>query len=336
MGIAAYRSAARGVLIVLVAAACQTAAPAPVTTPAPLPTVTGAARGEAAFVIASITGIIALDRDGRPVGSLIAIPAQTFAATPALRPDGRQLAFALTSLAPGTPNGFGSDIVVANVDGSGMEKIVSHEQANTFYSGPAYDPTGQFVYFQRRASVTRDGVPVNDDAIERFDLRTRERTRVLADGTDPTVSPDGRTLVYVHLAKGLVDALWTADIDGKNARPFLKVRDRFYYVQTPRFAPTGCQIVFSGAGRSVRGDSAGGHLAHLGVPSELYLSPCDGSSVLTIGETYDDVAPVWSADGTRVAYALGGAVSILTVATREVKRLAQTDVFSYGDVVWLR
>ncbi len=323
-------------LLILVAAACQAAAPAPAASQAPLPPVTGTARGEAAFVIVSITGIIALDRDGRPVGSLIAIPPQTVAATPALRPDGAQLAFTLTSLQQGSPNGFGSDIVVANVDGSGMNKIVTHEQENAFYSGPAYDPTGQFLYFQRRAALTRGGAVVNDDAIERLDLRTGERKRVLADGTDPTVSPDGRTLVYVHLAKGLVDTLWTADADGGNARPFLTVRDRFYYLQTPRFAPSGCRIVFSGAGHSARGGSAGGRLAHLGVPSELYLSPCDGSSVLTIGETYDDVTPVWSADGTRIAYALGGAVSILTVATRDVKRLAQTDVFTYGDVIWLK
>jgi Tol biopolymer transport system component len=142
--------------------------------------------------------------------------------------------------------------------------------------------------------------------------------------------------VYVHLLKGVVDTLWTADADGANARPFLKVRDRFFYLQTPRFAPNGCQVVFSGAGRTARGGSIGGHLAHLGVPSELYLAPCDGSSIVTIGETIDDVTPVWSADGTRIAFAIGGAISILTLATREVRRLAQTVAFTYGDALWLR
>jgi len=212
-----------------------------------------------------------------------------------------------------------------------------HEKENTFYSGPAFDPSGRFIYFQRRSSVLRGGTPVNDDGIERLDLLTGERKQILADGTDPSISPDGKTLVFVHLIRSQVDTLWVAEADGTNPRPFFKVKDRFFYMQSPRFAPTGCQIVFSGAGRTlVNRTSAGSHSAHLGIPSEVYLSPCDGSSITTIGETFDDVTPVWSSDGSRIAYALGGAVSVVTVATREVNKLAQGDAFSFGDLVWLK
>src|SRR5439155_12377953 len=101
------------------------------------------------------------------------------------------------------------------------------------------------------------------------------------------------------------------------------------------FAPAGpCQLVFSGAGRS-SGVSAGSHSAHLGVPSELYLTPCDGSSITTITETFDDVTPAWSNDASRIAFVLGGAVSVLTVASRDVRRLAADQPFSYGEPVWL-
>jgi Tol biopolymer transport system component len=115
------------------------------------------------------------------------------------------------------------------------------------------------------------------------------------------------------------------------------VKDRFYYIQTPRFVPSGCEIVFSGAGRTlVNRTSAGTHSAHLGIPSELYLTPCDGSTITTIGETVDDVTPAWSPDGTRVGFAIGGLIWQLAVATREISKLAPSDAFSFGDLVWLK
>ena len=323
------------------ASACQgpiasSPAPSGVTPPAAVPAAS-ASGAQATYVLAVLTGMLTLDKDGRVIGKLVELPPQTFASGAVLHPAGRQIAFVLTNISQGTQNGFGSDIYLVKVDGSGLQRIVMHEKENTFYSGPAFDPSGRFIYFQRRSSVLRAGTPVNDDRIERLDLQTGERKQILADGTDPTISPDGKTLVFVHLIRSQVDTLWVAEADGTNPRPFFKVKDRFFYMQSPRFAPTGCQIVFSGAGRTlVNRTSAGSHSAHLGIPSEVYLSPCDGSSITTIGETFDDVTPVWSSDGSRIAYALGGAVSVVTVATREVNKLAQGDAFSFGDLVWLK
>jgi len=322
-----------------VASACQGPVPpsAAPSSAAPSAAAQATGAGRATYALAVLNGLLTLDGDGRVVGRLAELPAQTFASGAILHPAGRQIAFVLTNVSPGAQTGFGSDIYVVNVDGSGLQKIVTHEKENTFYSGPAFDPSGKFMYFQRRSSFLRDGTPVNDDAIERLDLQSGERKQILADGTDPTISPDGKSLVFVHLVRSQVDTMWVADADGGNPRPLFKVKDRFYYIQTPRFAPTGCQIVFSGAGRTlVNRTSAGSHSAHLGIPSELYLTPCDGSTITTIGETVDDVTPVWSPDGSRVAYVIGGAVSVLTVATRDLKKLAQTDAFSFGDLVWLK
>ena len=323
------------------ATACQgTVAPSPAAsgaTPSAGVPAASASGTRPTYVLAVLTGMLTLDKDGRVIGKLVDLPPQTFASGATVDPAGRQIAFVLTNISQATQNGFGSDIYLVNVDGSGLQKIVTHEQENTFYSGPAFDPSGRFLYFQRRSSVLRAGTPVNDDSIERLDLQTGERKQVLVDGTDPTISPDGKTLVFVHLIRSQVDTLWVADADGTNGKPFFKVKDRFFYMQTPRFAPTGCQIVFSGAGRTlVNGTFAGSHSAHLGIPSDVYLSPCDGSSITSIGETFDDVTPVWSPDGTKIGFALGGQVSQLTVATRELNKLAQSDAFSFGDLVWLR
>ena len=332
------------ILVLAVGVACQSgtpssappsASPGSATTPAPSPS--GA---QAAYVVATFNGILTIDRQGRVIGRLVTLPAQSFPSGATLDPAGHQIVFSLvTGTVTGSVSsgGFGSDLYQVAVDGSGLRRLVAHEQENVFYSGPAFDPTGRFLYFQRRASFLRDGTPINEDGIERLELATGERKRILTDGTDPTISPDGRSLVYVHLLKGQVDTMFIADPDGGDPRPFFKVKDRFYYIQTPRFAPSGCEIVFSGAGRTlVNRTSAGAHSAHLGIPSEIYLTPCDGSSITSLGETFDDVTPAWSPDGTRVGFAIGGQVSQLTVATREVTTLPPSDAFTFGDLVWLK
>src|SRR5437870_1837684 len=203
-------------LLLAFAAACQTAAPGSAAPPAgaPSPTPPQASRGGAAYVVASFNGMFALDGEGRVTGRLLDLPPLSFASGGALQPSGQRIAFVLTSgnlTGAAAPNGFGSDIYLMNLDGSGLRRVVDHEQENTFYSGPAFDPTGRFLYFQRRAALSKEGSAGTDDAFERLDLETGERRRVLADGTDPTLSPDGRTLVYVRLIKGQVDSLWAAD-----------------------------------------------------------------------------------------------------------------------------
>jgi Tol biopolymer transport system component len=82
--------------------------------------------------------------------------------------------------------------------------------------------------------------------------------------------------------------------------------------------------------------STGGKLAHLSVPSDLYLVPCDGSSVRSIGQTGDDVVPAWSPDGTKIAYVGQGGFFVLDVKAGVARTVAQGQDFFFGDLLWLR
>ena len=182
---------------------------------------------------------------------MVKLPDQSAPSTPALHPSGALIAFSLTGQAD-AKRGFGSDIYTVNLDGTGLKPILLHEDNNVFYASPRFDASGNVLYVHRRAAVITNGTySGNDDAIVRVDLRTNASTRLIKDGADPTISPDGKTIVYVHLKDSQIDALWRADIDGSNAGPLIKGKDAFWYLQAPRFSPSACQMVFSAAGHTV-------------------------------------------------------------------------------------
>jgi Tol biopolymer transport system component len=305
-----------------------------------------------AFALATATAIVGASADGRILGKIVDLPAGGMPAGLAVHPDGKHLYFALTESAP-PPLGFGSDIYSVNLDGSDLHVVVKRDQANVFYATPVFDSKGNLYVHRRQGDVSGANVASFmevKDSIERIDLATGERRTIISDGADPTVAPAGTQIIYMRFDRGQATDLWIASSDGSKAEKFLKTDDWFSYLQSPRISPDGRLVMWSSVPpiqqrktnvvpptpRTASGGSSGGKLAHLNIPSELFIAPIDGTSLRSIYTTSDDVVPSWSPDGTRIAFILRSTFYVLSASDGKVLTETGNIAVSWGDVVWLK
>ena len=109
---------------------------------------------------------------------------------------------------------------------------------------------------------------------------------------DPQLSPDGRSVLYVHTTtdgkSGRRNAdIWIVPADGSGQPKALISGERSE--NTPRWSPDGKRIAF---------------LANRDGATQVYLANADGGDVKKVTSLHRGVQPplVWSPDGTRVAF----------------------------------
>jgi Tol biopolymer transport system component len=217
----------------------------------------------------------------------LALPKRLWSVTGlAVSPDGHQIALS---------NGGGEfpprNVYVIRTDGSRVRQITS---GNYYEVTPAWSPDGsEIVFSSTRCCATAHSS--GDYALytirpDGTDLRLLRRDPGATD-IDPTWSPDGARIAYVHMTDSGGWQVWVVNADGTNQHPITH-DGRFH--DAVAWSPTGHQLAYTSylsneADWQIRVMQANGSHSHA---IFTCTTPC----------RYGGYTLAWSPDGTRIAF----------------------------------
>jgi Tol biopolymer transport system component len=243
--------------------------------------------------------------------------ADAFAENPVLSPDGRQFAFALSTLKKdGTVQ---LDVRMANIDGTNVRPAAVGEYAKISFSFPAWSADGKDLYVTQSYPVPPAG---QYDEIDRLPASGGTPKKVI-EGRAPSISGDGKRIAFLRFDfKTFTSSLWVTDIDGKNEKRLVD-QDAFLTIFAPRFSPDGKLVLFAASGppnKKLPGISFARPPSNRcaigfppicivenayadGLPWDLWTVTVDGSKfeqITNIGT--DSPYPAWSPDGKYIGF----------------------------------
>jgi TolB protein len=135
---------------------------------------------------------------------------RTISMNPVYSPDGRQIAF--NSDRAGNPA-----IYVMAADGSGSPTLLSPYSAGSYYTSPAWAPTGSRVAFHGRWNAQMRGTFQIMVADANRPGGQIEQITARGNNEDPSWAPDGRHVVYTSVGDGAA-GLYIIDVETKTRR----------------------------------------------------------------------------------------------------------------------
>jgi Tol biopolymer transport system component len=185
---------------------------------------------------------------------------------PTFSPDGESIALFLAE------EGRYGDYWILPANGETPRRITADVQEG---GAPAWTPDGASLVIRsaRAGSMNLWRVSVADGTLERL-------TSGAGDDFDPTVSPDGRTVLFANVKR-----TWEVIVQGLRGGPRRTVLARRALVVFPRFSVDGRRIAL--AGRNARGDT------------HLFVIDADGSNLTAVtgGAGELNILPQWAGDG---------------------------------------
>lgn len=311
-------------------------------------------KGRFAFV-ANDGNLTIQDANSGATRVLVPTSSDGYAQSPAISPDGTQVAFSYNIF---TPDGFvKSQVRVINADGSGERTIAAPEDLRITLDLPAWSPDGKDIYVTQMHPILPSDQHVE---IDRLSAIGGELKLVIDGGYEAHLSPDGKKMTYQRIDFNTFTAgLWVANSDGSDAHQILQ-NGAFAAIFGARFSPDGQTILFAASGPprlklpGLQGYINDEHapIAHLdgcyfsvlsfclvktasahGLPWDLWLVDKEGTKYERLTEIgADSPVPVWSDDGKFIAFFEAAGIYLLDRDKKAIYQLSSDG--GYGGFDW--
>jgi Tol biopolymer transport system component len=234
--------------------------------------------------------------------SVAVVPPVGIAGHAAWSADRQWIAISRFGRPPGERAG-GSDILLIPEAGGIASPVAEHDLDGALLGAPAWMPDNSGLFYDYLPPYAA----VRDSRIWYTPMDQIGHARQVGVGTWPTVSPDGRYLIYVRATGTLAFAneLVLAMMDG-SAERILVPADQFVQIGSPRFSPDGGEVAFIGSltvGEALSpkvglGDPFARSVRAHGPPGDIWVTDLHGwsTSQLTHFEE-DEPTLAWSPDG---------------------------------------
>ncbi|MEO8272715.1 MAG: hypothetical protein ABI620_01445 [Chloroflexota bacterium] len=296
----ATQGVAKTAVPTVAATAEPTAAPtaAPTAGPTLKPTVDGVQNGRIAYAVKSIAGNFNLYSslpDGS--GELQLTTGSGNSLCAAYSADGTKIAYCASD------GGDLFEIWTMQADGT-KQTQVTHLAGRVLF--PDFSPDGKRIAFAGTVATDANTDIYVVDASTGKNLVALTSCKGKAAGCSndyPAWSPDGKLIVFIHQDDyvnevGVNEQVWVMDADGGNQRALTTgtaIKD-----QLPNWSPDGKSIVYVSR-ESDKADSEGIWVMAADGSGQVQLTGCKAGEPAPCAAG-DDFAPVWSPDGTRIAF----------------------------------
>lgn len=298
------------------------------------------------LIISKLAGIVEYSiKSGSEKPLITPDTENTFLLDPAISPDDKHIVY-IVQPPPKIDAGkydAGSDLWVANRDGSAPHVVFTHVQANQLVRFPQWQDDNTILVVMQEVAQ-QNGVTAVSYVLERVPAAGGERAKVVTDVLAFGLSPDGKRLAYARLAPQTGETLNAVDLDGSNEVTLVGIDENLSPFNVPRYSPDGTKIAFASADQTgaraaspeyvsaaAFGPAPGPALD--GLPEDIWTIDAGGGRPVRVADLKEDLpALTWSGDGKHL-YALGAAgLYDVNVATGAVDRLGEGSF--HGQLTW--